>query len=179
MFISKAKTAFSSLIGLALCLFGGGTAAFWFLGVILSITGEIEATNSRVGDAMMSLAIALIGVLITYFGVRKIRFVNKAKMLDNIFRGDFDGEVPLGRVAVLMGMSEADFLKLFKKLISKGYTINASLNNENGNFRIVLNGGKTQNVEYVIVKCEGCGASNSVRKGFVGKCNFCGNDIKG
>lgn len=179
MFISKGKTAFSSFIGLVLCLIGGSTAAFWLLGVILSITGEIEATNSRIGDALMSLAIALIGVLITYFGVSKIRLVNKTKMLDNIFRGDFDGEITVNKTAVLMGMSDADFIKLFKKLIAKGYLVNASLNNENGNFRIVLNGGKTQNVEYVVVKCDGCGGSNSVRKGFVGKCTFCGNDIKG
>ncbi len=179
MFISKGKTAFSSFIGLVLCLIGGSTAAFWFLGVILSLTGEIEATNSRIGDALMSLAITLVGVLITYFGVQKIRLVNKAKMLDNIFRGDIDGEISVSRISVLMGMSDADFIKLFKKLIAKGYIINASLNNEDEMFRIVLNGGTTKNVEYTVVKCDGCGGSNSVRKGFVGKCTFCGSDIKG
>jgi len=182
MFISKGKTTFSSLIGIVFCLIGGSTAAFWFLAVILSITGEIEATNSRAGDALMSLFIALIGSLITYIGVRKIRFVNKAKMLDSIFCGDMDGEIPISNAAILMGMSEADFVKLFSKLVSKGYIINAHFNNEVGECglpRIVLNSSTAKNVEYVVVRCPGCGASNSIRKGFVGKCNFCGNDIKG
>lgn len=179
MFISKSKTSFSSLIGILLCLVGGGHALFWFLGVIMTLTGEIDSLDNDVTTAVISLFISLVGAFAVYIGIRKIRFVSKAKMLDNIFRGDMDGEIPLSRIALLMGMSDDDFFRLFHKLISKGYIINASLNNEGGNFRIVLNGGTSQNVQYIVVKCADCGAGITVRKGFVGKCNFCGSDVKG
>ena len=178
MFVSKNKTAFSCFVGTLLCIFGGSSAAFWFLGVILSLTGEIDTLDNVTG-ALLSLSITLVGVLITYLGIKKIRLANKAKILDNIFRGDMDGEVTLSKIAVLMGMSDAEFFRLFQKLVAKGYTINASLNDEGKELRIVLNGGNTKNVEYIVTNCEGCGASISVVKGFVGKCKFCGSDIKG
>lgn len=178
MFVSKNKTAFSCFVGIFLCIFGGSITLFWFLGVILSLAGKVETLDNITG-ALLSLSFTLVGILITYLGIKKIRLANKAKILDNIFRGDIDGEVTLSKIAVLMGMSDAKFFKLFQKLVAKGYTINASLNNDGEELRIVLNGGNTKNIEYIVVKCEGCGASVSVRKGFVGKCKFCGNDIKG
>lgn len=179
MFISKAKTSFSGFIGIILCLFGGGNAGFWFLGIILALTGEIDTDGSAVDEFSLSLTICAISVLILLWGIRKIRLINKAKMLDNIFRGDKDGEIPVKNVATLMAMSEEKFVKLFKKLVAKRYIANASLNNENGAVSIVLNGGKTKNVEYVVMQCQGCSASNTIRKGFVGKCSFCNSDIKG
>ncbi len=179
MFVSNGKTTLSYFIGLILCLFGGGNAAFWFLGVILSLTGEIDPLDTVLSAALLSLAMASLGGLIFFLGFLKIRLANKAKMLDNIFRGDKDGIIPIKNIATLMAMTEMRFVKLFKKLVAKRYIINASLNNEDGEMSIVLNGGKTKNVEYVVVQCRGCGASNTVRKGFVGKCSFCNSDIKG
>ena len=179
MFLNKTRIASAKVSSSIQFIFGGLLMFFSVVGIIGVIMGDKSDKSQSSPDAGaigVGLFILLLSALLFLLGLIKKMNITKAKKLSNIFEGDKDGIVNIKETATLMGMPEHKFMSLFDSLITKGYIRNASLNNENGLCILLTREGEASpELEYL--KCPDCGATTPVRKGYSGKCQFCGSPL--
>ena len=179
MFLNKARIASAKASATIQLIFGGLLTFFSVVGMIGVIMGDESDKSKNSPDAgaiAVGFFILALSVLLIVLGLIKKMNITKAKKLSNIFEGDKDGIVNIKETAKLMGMPEHKFMSFFDSLIIKGYIRNASLNNENGLCILLTREGEADpELEYH--KCPDCGATTPVRKGYSGKCQFCGSPL--
>ena len=173
--IRSAGSSASKQIGFGIVL-----TFLWLVGLFSVITDDPNARthgSSTLSMIAVDLAMLLLSLFLLFVGINKKKTISKAKKLANIFDGDEDGVLIPSETAVLMGMPEHKFMSLFDKCIAREYIINASLNNENG-IRILLTRNENKSADTECLKCPECGASTDVRKGYSGKCQYCGSPLE-
>lgn len=178
MYLSKSKIIFSNIISSVLLLV---SIPFVFLGIVgflmdfFKFLGENDMEVKR--ELRQSLGIA-VGILM-FFGtiliisLKRFNIAGKANKFNNVFENDTDGVIPLSSVSVIFGLTEDKFIKLFDKMIKKGYIINCYIE-YNDTPRIMI---KNVSEQLVAVKCPNCGASNNIKVGQSGICEYCHSKI--
>ena len=191
--MNKAKVALAvdKTLSVVLKVVGIVSLVFWSIGLLVGL-GEYE----KVGMAYIIFVLILIGL-----SVLLIRKANKiAKLIDTfkqyvtIISNVPNGFIP--DIASSLNTSEDVVRNNLELMISKKYFVNAYID-RNLNSIIIANRQaaantaqqtnkpatpsqvNAQSVQMVTAKCEGCGAVNTIQKGTVGECDYCGSPIEG
>ncbi len=176
MFLNKTRIASGKASATIKIVIGVLLLFFSVVGIIGLCMDEKSSKSPDAGAITVGIVIMLLGFLLIFFGVLKNVNISDAKRLSNIFEGDDDGIVDVEKTAKLMGMTKNQFIVKFNKYICNGYIRNASLSNENGLCILLTREGEASpELEYL--KCPDCGATTPVRKGYSGKCQFCGSPL--
>lgn len=177
MFLNKARIASAKASATIKIVFGVLLLFFSVVGIIGICTDKKSSSSPDAGTVTVGIVIMVLAALLVLLGFLKKKKIAKAKKLSNIFEGDKDGIINIKETAALMGMPEYKFMKLFDDFVTNGYIRNASLNNENGLCILLTREGEADpEMEYL--KCPDCGATTPVRKGYSGKCQFCGSPLE-
>ena len=179
MFISNTKISIARVSSSIQVVLGGFLAFIWSVGLSVIFDDPIQRTlhSSDLSLIAVDVIMLALSLLLLLLGIKKKILISNAKKLSNIFEGDKDGVVNVKEISSLMGMPEDKFMKFFDVLVKRGYIKNASLNNENGLCILLTREGDADpEIEYL--KCPDCGATTSVRKGYSGKCQYCGSPLK-
>ncbi len=162
----KVSSSFQMVLGVFLLVFFG-------FGVI---AGIVDYNDLR-KDIMISVSFLLLGAFVVWLSLRKKRLMEAARRYNSLFEADQDGEIRIRALAKLVGKDESSVLKEMDKLISRAMMVNCSL--EMGeNARVILLSEEGRGDEFEHVSCPGCGADCIVRRGGVGKCEYCGSLVK-
>lgn len=191
--MNKAKVALAidKTLSFVLKVVGIANLVFWSIALLFGL-GEYE----KVGMPVIIFELILIGL-----SVLLIRKANKiAKLIDTfkqyvtIISNVPNGFIP--DIASSLNTSEDVVRNNLELMISKKYFVNAYID-RNLNSIIIANRQATlntaqqtnqpatpshvnaQSVQMVTTKCDGCGAVNTVQKGTVGECDYCGSLIEG
>ncbi len=179
MYLSKVKIIFSNIVSSVLLLISSFFIFIGIIGFFIELFGFLGASNSEDRSGWgQGLGIA-VGVLL-FFGsmfvisLARFRFAGKANKFNNVFENNRDGEIPLSSASGMFGITEKKFKKLFDRMIKKGYLVNCYIE-YSGIPRIIL---KNISEQFVALKCPNCGASNNIKKGQTGICEYCHSEIE-
>ncbi len=92
----------------------------------------------------------------------------------------------IDQLAAATGVAVETAKENILEMIDKGYFVNTYVDFDRNCLVFLQVGGAPESastqqsessVEYASVSCPGCGATNRIRKGTVGECEFCGNPL--
>lgn len=174
MYLGKVKILLSKFISVIFIL---GSAFFIFIsivGICSAFAGEYA--QSFIESLSVFFSLLSFCIVIIWFSVKRIRLANKAQKFNSIFENDH-GIIEADKIAKLFSLDEKKLIELFDKLVKKGYLVNCSLDFQDKIVIVINNGARTAQQKFDLVYCANCGASASVKLGFVEKCSYCGSKI--
>lgn len=166
-------------------------------GTIITLTDRESSVDAEVGFIIFCLCMCVTGTLLVISFVKNIRLIEKFKQYVAAVSNNPDGYIP--DIAASLGVSENVVKKNLDLMIKKKYFANAFID-MNSNCIVIANKPNanvntaqqpqtntntytsptaSQTIEMVTVKCKGCGGINTIQKGAVGECDYCGSSIKG
>lgn len=175
MYIKKSKILFSNFLSVIFILVSGFFAFISLVGIFSAFAGEYTQSFGETISIFFTLLFLCIAII--WLSIRRISLANKANKFNSIFENDHDGVVDAEKTASLFALNEKNFIGLFDKLVKKGYLINCSLDFNDKLVIVLNNGGQTAQQRFDLAYCENCGASTSVKIGFVEKCPYCGSKL--
>ena len=185
------------LFGLLLIVCGLLSAAFWTLGTILCIIGEVEAS---VGVTLVFVILAVLSFLIFLAGrklfktqpitqsiAEQITEVISQKIIDECKEGTSSSadESNIHIETPVNASSHNDPEQSFFDLpdlsdLPENSRIEKTYQKSNGTtFRIKIKIGEDDSQKYVAVECSNCGAPATIKKGSTAKCEYCDTYIQG
>lgn len=179
MFISKRKIILSKIVAILLLIF---SAPWIFIGIIgLGLSISKLAENASVADGREDLSVAF-GILV-FFGflvawaIVLFRRIGTATHFNTFFELDADGILPVEKLAASFGKSENAVTKSFQTLLKRGYLMNCMMQHAD-TLQIVLycNGNGVEQLTDVCC-CPNCGASVTMRHGFMAVCPYCHSNL--
>lgn len=192
---NKSKTALivSQIIEKVQLILGILILGFFGLGTIGGLTDE--ELGSDTAFLVTMIIFDLIGVLLIVLSRLRHKLIKNFKKYVSLLSNDPSGSI--ANLAVALGTSEATVNSNLEKMIKKKYFSNAYIDKAQN--RIVLpnhvaapaeavntsaNAAPSAPVstgapEMTTVICKGCGGVNTVPKGGVAECEYCGSGIQG
>ena len=182
------KTQFqkNNLIGTLQIVFGYIIAIV--CGLFATVGGFTSALATTVDVVMVIIFLVLtaLGVLLIVRGTKRKRFIRLFKEYET--RLVADPLHSINQLAAATGVSVEIAKKNILQMIHKGYFVNVYIDFDRDSLIFiqsdappVLKGAMQHqtvpSVDYVIAVCSGCGATNKIKKGVVGECEFCGNSL--
>lgn len=193
--MNKAKVALAAdkTVSVVLKVIGIIDVVFWSIGVLIFLA-DYDKYDYSSTMIIVYLILAGLGVWMIRISNKKARLIETFRKYVAVISNVPNGFIP--DIANALNTSVDVVMKNLELMIKKGYFVNAYID-RNLNSIIIANRQaivneveqtktavtqpkkSVQNVQMVTVKCEGCGAVNSVPKGSVGECEYCGSPIKG
>lgn len=191
--VSKTVSVIQMLAGIFLVFL------FSLMIIILMTDKELWALS---GEAVLifCLVVDALGIWLIILSKRKSKLIGAFKKYVEAVSSDPTGYIP--DIAASLGLSENVVKRNLELMVEKKYFTNAFID-LNTNCIVVANRQNTtvnstpqsqavtlqasnmsasashSAVEMVTVKCKGCGGINTIQKGAVGECDYCGSSIKG
>ncbi|WP_313132969.1 hypothetical protein [Anaerocolumna sp.] len=172
--------------GIIQIILGWVFAIFWGFCAI-AVGTQIE-DSSDMATLLILLAFTGGGVLLIRKGKKKMKFL--VTFQDYNARLATDTTKSIDLLASSVGKSVDIVKKDIIKMINMGLFPNTYINQERNcivfpQMDFVATGGtnsirqpvNTPSVEFITVKCSGCGATNKISKGTVSECEYCGAQI--
>ncbi len=176
-YIVRPKTILSHIIAFVMIGIGGFLMVLMIFGFLLDLLeGNLDFGESRHAGfvAISSFAGAML-----LGGLWMRAQIGEAYRFNSLFTGDDDGLLSVKRTAAILGLRAETLASRFDRLVRHGYLCRCRLMASEGEPQIYLhNGAAGVHERFVAVICPGCGASNSFQAGFIGKCRYCGRNIK-
>ena len=151
------------------------------LGGIIHITEDIHSLK----DVWVYFSIfVLIQILSIFFAINNLKVASYCMRFNVIFNVNSSRVVTIEEIARKLSFDEETTLKYLQILIKKRCLINVSLSYAGPKAVVVLEdntdgtAGRKKLTEYMVVVCPNCGSTNSVKKGSMSNCRFCGQYIK-
>ncbi len=144
------------------------------LGSLILIVDPESRENEEISPASYAV---MLGFFICVLAVFIFRIYIRSKAKDVSFKlAHFrQNEVPFD-----IFLKSCRFpLKTLDRLTAKGYLQNVAVDYSSNKVLLALPAEAVEHIEYVIVECPSCGASNKVQKGKTGKCEFCDRPLSG
>jgi 26S proteasome regulatory complex component, contains PCI domain len=174
---SKAAIITSVVIGKISSIVGYAFAFIFGLPLIMGAFHEVGAAIVAIVFIAISVALILNGIKIKKRNRRFKKYVGLISV---------ENQTSLENIASST-MQSLDFVtRDIQKMIDKKFFLNAYIDKETN--EIVLQRRNTEGkfapaaanapVEMITVTCKGCGAVNSIPKGSVAECEFCGSPLK-
>lgn len=191
--VSKTVSVIQMLAGIFLVFL------FSLMIIILMTDKELWALSGE-SVLIFCLVVDALGILLIVLSIRKSKLIGAFKKYVEVVSSDPTGYIP--DIAASLGSSENVVERNLKLMVEKKYFTNAFID-LNTNCIVVANRRNTtvnptpqsqadtpqasnmsasvshSAVEMVTVKCKGCGGINTIQKGAVGECDYCGSSIKG
>lgn len=195
---SKVAIAVNKTISLLQML--GGIFLVFIFGIctIMYLSDKEYASESGVDFLIFCLVLDALGVWLIVLSRKKKKLIKEFKKYVTVISNDVNGYIP--DIAASLGTSEDVVINNLELMIKKNFFANAFID-RNSNCIVIANKQSAQAnnsvsnvftnaqastssaapvaVEMVTVKCKGCGGINTVQKGAIGECDFCGSAIKG
>ncbi len=199
---SKAAVVVSRIISLIQLL--SAIVILFFFGIltIIYITDSEWAAEIGVGSFIVFLVFDAIGILLIVLSRKRSRLIKEFRKYVTVISNDPNGFIP--DIAAALGTSEDVVKSNIELMIKKKFFANAFIDknsncvvignriNMSGNVQVASqNAGFIENTkisssavkmqvpEMITVKCKGCGGINTLLKGQVGECDYCGSAIRG
>lgn len=168
---------------------------FFGVGTLLSIFDADTRATGGVAVLIMCLIFDALGIWLFRQSIKKSKLIKEFKKYVSAVSNNPDGYIP--DIAASLGTSEDVARKNLELMIKKKFFVNAFIdknsncikilnrqntgvvNQQRVNTNINTNTSVSQAAEMVTVKCSGCGGINTLRRGEVGECDYCGSSIKG
>lgn len=195
--VNKTMSGIQMFIGIILLsIFAPGT--------IITLTDRESSADAEVGLIIFCLCMCVSGTLLVASSVQNLKLAEKFKQYVAAVSNNPDGYIP--NIAASLGVSENVVKKNLDLMIKRKYFANAFID-MNSNCIVIANKpnanvntaqqpqvkaqqpqtntntytspAASQTIEMVTVKCKGCGGINTIQKGAVGECDYCGSSIKG
>lgn len=162
----------------------GGFMVFGSLGVILDSVFNLGITEEKVALKLLPIyvVILLAFAYVLFRGIQNSMLVSAARTYSKIFLEDKDGIVTQEELCNGRHKESYAVKKELETLFKRLFLIKCSLSSDGNRFSVVLqNANVTENrgFDFIVVKCESCGASSRVRQGSSGRCDYCGSAING
>lgn len=191
---SKVKIAVSKTVSFVQILAGVAILLWFGLCTIIYLTDKEFAAEVGVGFLIFCLVLDALGVWLIVLSRKKTKLMREFKKYVAAVSNDADGFIP--DIAISLGTSEEVVRKNLELMIKKKYFANAFIDYRTNCIKIanrhdtVANAAQQTQVnlgvhtapmaaETVTIKCRGCGGINTIQKGAVGVCDYCGSPIKG
>lgn len=163
-----------SVISIIEIVVGSVVTLFMLIMDLVGATLITDATQAAV--FVFFIVLTVLGVLLLVFGIRR-RFLLRRY---NIYTMNLIDE-PIKTIESLSMMirKEKKFVVTdIKSMLAIKLLKNVTIDVDQGVIVFMdYYKQKVDNLEYVIVKCKSCGATNKIVKGSVAKCQFCGDYI--
>lgn len=157
-------------------IIGWGVVILFGFGLVGGLVGYSEDLHDGI---LVYIFLILPGVWMIY-NARKISKLNDlANLYANFFAGDTDGFVYIDELSSHAGKESSVVIRELETLFSKGYFQNCSLQLNNQRGVKLASSDRKNYIGFKAVVCPGCGASNSIRSGSVGVCEYCGTKLMG
>ncbi len=156
----------------------------------------LATLNSEGADTMLvfSLIMIILGILLLKKANKTNTLINNFKKYVAVFSNVPNGSIP--DMAASLNQSEDVVTKNIEQMIQRHFFVDAYIDKDLNSLIIrnkqssgkpkqqnQSNTNSTSNsaskVEMMTVKCDGCGGINTIQKGTVGECDYCGSPIKG
>lgn len=189
---SKVAVAVSKTVSFVQMLAGVAIVLLFGFCTVMYLTDREFAADTGAGFLIFCLVLDALGVWLLVLSRKKTKLVKEFKRYVAVVSNDPDGCIP--NIAAALGTSENVVRKKLELMIRKKYFANAFID-QNLNRIVVATKQNaavstaqrpqtnapvmSQAVEMVTVKCKGCGGINTLQKGVVGECDYCGSSIKG
>lgn len=170
---------------------------FFGVGTLLCIFDADTRATGGVAVLIMCLIFDALGIWLFRQSIKKSKLIKEFKKYVSAVSNNPDGYIP--DIAASLGTSEDVARKNLELMIKKKFFVNAFIDKNsncikilnrqntgvvnqqrvNTNINTNINTSVSQAAEMVTVKCSGCGGINTIRRGEVGECDYCGSSIKG
>lgn len=165
--------------------FPGGGVQFtgWFIiafaAILASGIGYEGVTGAEVALVIFFLAV---GVLMIFLGRKRRANALKFKKYYNIVENQ--NLYSIDSIAGEAGFPVKRVMSDLQRMIDKGFFTGAHIDEVNREFVMLVHNvsqeqenNTVNNTEMIVAICKSCGASNTIIKGTVGKCEYCGSPI--
>lgn len=182
MYLNKGKIVFYRILLIIEYIVSAPMLFITVFGIITDIINGEAAENI---DIYFILIIPFGAIMLD--AIRRQRNVSRAYAFNNQFMGDNDGSVSFETLAKIFGKPELKVLKWFNECVRTGlikdcfvdWDIEDEVFDDNMYITLKNKTHRTKEPEYRAVVCPNCNASNSVKVGTVGKCQYCDSYING
>lgn len=187
---SKVTIAVSKMISLIQLLSGAALLFLFGICTIVYFTDPEYAADLGIGGLILMLIFDAAGICLIVFSRKRSKLIQQFKNYVAVVSSSPNGHIP--DIAASLETSEDVVKKNLELMIKKKYFANAFIdynsncivvNKQNAAQSRQLSGANVQAAfhgsEMVTVKCKGCGGINTLPKGAVGECDYCGSPIKG
>jgi hypothetical protein len=195
---SKVAVAVSKTASIVQML--GGIVLVFLFGIctIAYLTDKEYAADTGVAFLIVCLLFDALGIWLITLSRKKAKLIKEFKKYVRVISQNPNGYIPY--IASSLGTSEDAVKNNLKLMIKKKYFSNAFIDC-NSDCIVIANKQKPVStpvqqptvstntnayshtaapaIEMVTVKCKGCGGINTIQKGAVGECDYCGSSIKG
>ncbi len=175
-YLAKGKTLFMNILAFCLIGFSGFLLFFAAMSFLMVLFGDMRLWEDEHAPVWISIAVVFGSIMALALKIRGD--VGRAYRFNSLFSGDRDGVISIAKTAALLGMPEHRLAGQFDHLLRQGYLRYCRLSAEPEPQIILNNGAVTVRERFVTVICPGCGGSNTLKAGFIGKCRFCDRDIQ-
>lgn len=164
---------------------------------VMYLTDRDIAADMGVGFFLLFLALDALSIFLLVSARKKFMLLKQFKRYVAAVSNVPNGSIPL--LAAYLGVPESEVRENLETMIKNKYFANASIDS-GSNCVVIANRqntaadptkpmhpdsraytvpGTSQSIEMVTVKCKGCGGINTLQRGMVGVCDYCGSSIKG
>lgn len=170
---------------------------FFGLGTLVYIFDADASASGGAAALIMCLIFDALGIWLFTLSRKKSKLIKEFKKYVSSVSSNPDGYIP--DIATSLGTSEDVVRKNLELMIKKKFFVNAFIDKDSNCIKILnrqnakvvqqqrvntnantnTNASAPQAVEMMTVKCSGCGGINTVRRGEVSECDYCGSSIKG
>lgn len=166
------------------------------VGIVTTFVFGVIAIYSTFDDEYDGLDVVItfyiiffIGILLIALSIKRHKLINNFKTYVKILSEDSTGSID--NIATVLNVSTDKVRKELQLMIDKKYFANAYVNFEtnriifpSSNVEISENVGQNKTTDehykskdYISISCKNCGGMNTVIKGQVGECEYCGSII--
>lgn len=176
MFVSKRKMLLSKIVAVLLLILSAPWAFLSIVGLGLSIS-RLFGSASAGEDLSVAIGILLFFGLLVVWAVVLFRRISAATRFNTFFELDADGILPVEQLAASFGKPADAVAKSFQMLLKHGYLVNCVMQNPDALQIVLYRNGNNIKERMDVCCCPSCGASVTVRHGFVAVCPYCHSDI--
>ncbi len=190
---SKTAIVISSIIEKVQLI--GGICIAGLFGLVC-LVGFSEFEDGDMAALIFCIIITALGVLMIVFSRKRHRLIQSFKTYVTILSNDPTGSI--ANLAMKTGTSEDVVRNNLELMIKKRYFANAAIDRStdcilfpnHGTSQPFVNQANTNNnafspraaeeaVKMVTITCKGCGAVNTIVRGKVSECEYCGSSLQG
>lgn len=195
---SKVAIAVSKTVGFVQMLAGIATVFVFGICTIVCLCNKYFLAYGGASFVIVCLILDALGAWLIILSRKKAKLLKEFKKYVAVISGKPDAYIP--DIAASLGVSEDVVKKNLELMIKKNYFANAFVDQNSNCIVITSKQNSTvnavhqpqmhtteyasspvtsQTIERMTIKCKGCGGINTIRKGAIGECDYCGSSIKG
>ncbi|MCR4791379.1 MAG: hypothetical protein K5871_01375 [Lachnospiraceae bacterium] len=153
-------------------------AVFSFTSIFVFVGTAVEYGD--VNTVPVFIIFTLIAAALSMNYIKTMVYITRLKALDNVFRADSDGSVPVSEVAGYLNTTPLKLMRMKNYAEKKKILINLVYDAQGDRFILTDRYNPANPVTdrpFVGLSCPGCGAGLKIRAGATGVCPYCDRSV--